>query len=80
MENRRRVLRRSGTVLVSGVVGGFLANASSSADVSAALMDGVGTPMLRPSIQETKLTMPGRAPAFFYYAAREALLGGERLA
>lgn len=75
----RRVSRHGATGMIGGVVGGFLANASSLADVSvAALLGGVGAPMLRALLDKhQRLRELGETnQLFFYYAAGEAMGGG----
>lgn len=71
----RRLVRHSGTGLVSGAVGGFLANASSLAEVSAAaLVGGVGTPLMKALVDKNqRLRDLEENQVFFYYAAGEVL-------
>ncbi len=72
------MLRHGGGGLRSGVVGGFLASASSLADVSAAaLIGGVGAPMAKALLDKhQRLRELKENQIFFYYAAGEALGGG----
>ena len=77
-EISRRVLRHGATGVMGGVVGGFLASASSLADISAAaLLGGVGAPMVRALLDKHKrLRELEENQVYFYYVAREALGGG----
>ena len=74
----RKVLRHGGTGLMGGIVGGFLASASSLPDVSvAALMGGVGAPMVKALLDKRqRLRELEENQLYFYYAAGEALGGG----
>lgn len=74
----RRVLRHGATGLAGGVVGGFLASASSLADVSvAALLGGAGGPMVRVLLDKhRRLRELEENQLYFYYAAGETLGGG----
>ena len=70
----RRVLRHGAT----GLAGGFLASASSLADVSvAALLGGAGGPMVRALLDKhRRLRELEENQLYFYYAAGETLGGG----
>ncbi len=74
----RRILRHGATGLAGGVVGGFLAGASSLADVSvAALLGGAGGPMVRALLDKhRRMRELEENQLYFYYAAGEALGGG----
>ena len=74
----RRILRHGATGLTGGVVGGFLAGASSLADVSvAALLGGAGGPMVRALLDKHRRVRElEENQLYFYYAAGEALGGG----
>ena len=76
----RRVLRHGGTGLAAGVVGGFLASASSLTEVSsAALLGGVGGPLTQAFLDKHQhLRELEENQIYFYYAAGEALGGGGR--
>ena len=73
----RRTLRHGGTGAVGGVVGGFLAIASSLTEVSsAALLGGVGGPLVRALLDKhQRLRELSDNQLYFYYAAGEALGG-----
>ncbi len=77
-EISRRVLRHGATGVMGGVVGGFLASTSSLADISAAaLLGGVGAPMVRALLDKHKrLRELEENQVYFYYVARETLGGG----
>ncbi len=74
----RRLLRHGATGLTGGVMGGFLASASSLADVSvAALLGGAGAPMVRALLDKHRRVRElEENQLYFYYAAGEALGGG----
>lgn len=73
----RRALRHGGTGVAGGAVGGFLASASSLTEVSsAALLGGVGGPLVRALLDKhQRLRELKDNQLFFYYAAGEALGG-----
>jgi len=75
----RRALRHGGIGVAGGVVGGFLASASSLADVSAAaLVGGAGGPLVKALLDKHQRTRELEDnQVFFYYAAGQAL-GGAR--
>jgi len=75
----RRALRHGGIGVAGGVVGGFLASASSLADVSAAaLVGGAGGPLVKALLDKHQRTRELEDnQVFFYYAAGQAL-GGRR--
>lgn len=76
----RRVLRHGGTGVVSGVFGGFLASASSLTEVSsAALLGGMGGPLTQAFLDKhRRLRELEDNQLYFYYAAGEAMGGGQR--
>ena len=76
----RRIIRHGGAGLAGGAVGGFLASASSLADVSAAaLLGGVGGPLVKALLEKhQRIRELEDNQLYFYYAAGEAL-GGRRL-
>lgn len=75
-----RALRHGGAGLAGGVVEGFLASASSLTDVSsAALLGGVGCPLIQALLDKhRRLEEIEDNQLYFYYAAEEALSGGRR--
>jgi hypothetical protein len=75
----RRVLEHGGAGLAGGVVGGFLASASSLVNVSAAaLLAGVGGPIVKALLEKhQRISELEENQLYFYYAAGE-VLGGRR--
>jgi hypothetical protein len=76
----RRALRHGWTGVAGGVVGGFLASASSLTTVSsAALLGGVGGPLIQTLLDKhQRLRELKENQLYFYYATGEALGGGRR--
>jgi hypothetical protein len=66
--------------VAGGVVGGFLASASSLTTVSsAALLGGVGGPLIQTLLDKhQRLRELKETQLYFYYATGEALGGGRR--
>lgn len=74
----RRVIKHGGAGLAGGAVGGFLASASSLADVSAAaLLGGVGGPTVKALLEKRqRVRQLQENQLYFYYAAGNTLGGG----
>ena len=73
----RRALAHGDAGIVGAAVGGFLANASSLVDISAAaLLGGVGGPMVKALLEKhRRLSELEENQLYFYFAAGEALGG-----
>jgi hypothetical protein len=73
----RRAIRHGATGLAGGVVGGFLASASSLTEVSsAALLGGAGGPLIRSLLDKhQRLRELKDNQLYFYYAAGQTLGG-----
>jgi hypothetical protein len=76
----RRALAHGGAGIAGAAVGGFLANASSLVDISAALLGGVGSPMVKVLLEKhRRLGELEENQLYLYFAAGE-VLGGRRSA